>query len=68
MKLMDKRLTLEVAVLTTFIVIATAALVSNPMTFDLRVELFLKDQNSLDSSDTAYNSDTSQSLGSKTYH
>ena len=33
MKLMDKRLTLEVVVLTTFIVIATAALVSNPMTF-----------------------------------
>jgi hypothetical protein len=66
MKLMDKRLILEVVVLTTFIAIGTAALVSNPMTFGVAsAELVIKNQNSLDSSDAAYNSNTSQSLGSK---
>jgi hypothetical protein len=66
MKLMDKRLILEVVVLTTFIAIGTAALVSNPMTFGVAsAELVFKNQNSLDSSDAAYNSNTSQSLGSK---
>jgi hypothetical protein len=66
MKLMDKRLILEVVVLTTFIAIGTAALVSNPMTFGVAsAELVFKNQNSFDSSDAAYNSNTSQSLGSK---
>lgn len=63
---MDKRLILEVVVLTTFIAIGTAALVSNPMIFGVAsAELVIKNQNSLDSSDAAYNSNTSQSLGSK---
>ena len=63
---MDKRLILEVVVLTTFIAIGTAALVPNPMTFGVAsAELVIKNQNSLDSSDAAYNSNTSQSLGSK---
>ena len=63
---MDKRLILEVVVLTTFIAIGTAALVSNPVTFGVAsAELVIKNQNSLDSSDAAYNSNTSQSLGSK---
>ena len=63
---MDKRLILEVVVLTTFIAIGTAALVSNPMTFGVAsAELVFKNQNSFDSSDAAYNSNTSQSLGSK---
>jgi len=66
MKLMDKRLTLEVVALTTFIAIGTAALVSNPMTFGAAsAELVFKKQNSLDSSDETYNSNTSQSLSSK---
>ena len=44
---MDKRLILEVVVLTTFIAIGTAALVPNPMTFGVAsAELVIKNQNS----------------------
>jgi hypothetical protein len=63
---MDKRLILEVVVLTTIIAIGTTALVSNPISFGvISTELVFKNQNSLDPNDAAYNSNTSQSLGSK---
>jgi hypothetical protein len=63
---MDKLLILQVVVLTTIITIGTTALVSNPISFGVTsTELVFKNQNSLDPNDAVYNSNTSQSLGSK---
>jgi hypothetical protein len=53
-------------VLTISIAIGTTALVCNPITFGVTsAELVFKKPNSLGPSDTAYNSNTSQSQGSK---